>query len=444
MDADVIVLGAGAAGLMAAARAAAAGARTLVLEKNTKAGVKILMSGGTRCNLTHDCDTSGIMEAFGKNGRFLRQALDQLSPRETVAMFHSLGVRTKVESTGKVFPVNDRSVEVRDALLRQAIQAGAEIRLSTPVLSIEPEGSGFVIATDGGAIRGKRLIVTVGGRSWPGCGTRGDGYGWLERLGHQIVRPRPALVPITGGNGWSHDLSGLTIDDVGARVWSPIVSASVESGRSPHESTDSHESGHSQSVIQYTKRPTEERRGGFLFTHFGFSGPVVMDVSRGVTVTEDCRGARVEFDFCPSQSVEHLQKSLDEARRNRGSGSIANAIAGWVPKRLGEALLGELGVSGIPMGELSRRQQQSLVEKIKQYRPVIDGTRGFEKAEVTAGGVALGEVDPRSMQSRKIPGLFIAGEILDLDGWIGGYNFQSAFSTGHVAGIRAAASLLDG
>lgn len=438
MDADVVVLGAGAAGLVASARSAASGARTLVLEKNTKAGVKILMSGGTRCNLTHDCGSEGIMEAFGRNGRFLRQALAQLDPQATIAMFHGLGVRTKVEVTGKVFPISDRAVEVRDALLRQACEAGAEVRLSVPVLSIQPEGEGFAVAAGDQTIRCRKLIVTVGGRSWPGCGTRGDGYGWLEGLGHRIVRPRPSLVPLTGGNSWSWGLSGLTLEDVFARVWVPE--------RREPSTVKTEVPGDEAAMVplRYAKRPAQERRGGFLFTHFGFSGPVVMDISRGVTSVEDCREARVEFDFCPKLAVPQLHSHLDDARRHRGSTSLANLISEWIPKRLGEALVGEMGIDGIPTGELSRRRQEALVGKIKQYRPVIDGTRGFDKAEVTAGGVALEEVDPRTMESRKIPGLYIAGEILDLDGWIGGYNFQSAFSTGHVAGTQAAASLHNG
>lgn len=436
---DVVVVGAGAAGMVAAARAAAAGRRVVVLEKNRKAGVKILMSGGTRCNLTQDCDAAGIMEAFGRNGKFLRQALMELGPGETVAMFNRLGVATKVESTGKIFPASDRAVEVRDCLLRQAQQAGAEIRLGVAVTDIERppknasgengnaaretaeragRGGNFLVRTDAGDLLARRVIVTSGGRSWPGCGTTGDGYRWLQRAGHTIAPTRPALVPLVGGFDWTRQLSGLTLEEVRVGVW-PGTEGTGSPAKRP-------------------KRPLEERTGGFLFTHFGFSGPVAMDVSRAVTAAADPRSIQLECDWLPRSSPAELDAWLDAKRRGSGSQRIAAAVAELMPRRLAEAICELAEVRDRPWGELSKGGRAKLVEGIKRMRLPVSGTRGFEKAEVTAGGVSLAEVDPRTMESRLVPGLFIAGEILDLDGWIGGYNFQSAFSTGHLAGIRAA------
>ena len=452
IDADVIVIGAGAAGLVAAARSAAGGARTMLLEKNRKAGVKILMSGGTRCNLTHDCDAAGIIEGFGKNGRFLRQALGELGPRETVAMFHALGVATKVEETGKIFPAADSAVVVRDGLVDQAVASGVQIELGRSVHGLRVDGSGgfFEVITAAGTCRAAAVIVTVGGKSWPECGTCGDGYGWLAGLGHTIRTPRPALVPLTGGVPWMRELSGLTLPRVEVGVW---WAAKTASGSPPPP--------------RWSKHPVERRTSGFLFTHFGFSGPAVMDVSRGVTAAADDREVRVLADFLPDLSRDEISAALEGARRARGGQHLVTLLSQWLPRRLAEGIVGcgsghegrerqerelpnsarqdselrghnpGLSLGELPIAEVRRDQMERVLQRLKGCPLEVTGTRGFAKAEVTAGGVDLAEVDPRTMASRKHAGLFIAGEILDLDGWIGGYNFQAAFSTGHVAGVSA-------
>lgn len=409
---DVAIIGAGAAGLMAAAQAGQRGTgRVLVLEKTNKAGTKILMSGGTRCNLTHDCDAEGIMRAFGRQGNFLRQALAMLSPSETVAMFHRLGLQTKVESTGKVFPIDDRAVGVRDVLLRQAEEAGAEIRVGSGVVDLQKDGDGFSIATSDGSLRARRVIVTVGGKSWPQCGTTGDGYDWLQRCGHTIEPLRPSLVPLIGGQPWSHALSGLTLEAVRLSVWRKAKTGD-----------------------RWEKRPLVEREGGFLFTHFGFSGPAVMDVSRELRFDNRDRPTRLTLNLLPAESSESLHRILADRRQHQGSQSVAGLLADWLPKRLAETLAANLGLANKPIAEVSKAAMVNLVNSLVALELPVRGTRGFEKAEVTAGGVRLKEIDPRTLESRLVPGLFIAGEILDLDGWIGGYNFQSAFSTGFVAG----------
>jgi len=415
------VIGAGAAGLVAAARAAEAGApRVLLLEKNNKTGTKILMSGGTRCNITQNCDSGQIMEAFGKSGRFLRQALAQLSPQDTVAMFHRLGVATKVEATGKVFPQSDRAVEVRDALLRDAIRCGVQIQTAAGVSSLQAGPAGFEIFTTSGMVTATRVIVTTGGKSWPACGTTGDGYGWLEQLGHTLAATRPSLVPLVGGGDWSRELSGLTLPEVSLSVWQR---AGQGAGKRP-------------------KKPIVSRSGGFLFTHFGFSGPTAMDVSRQLTVPGGFEQRVLRADFLPEWTSASLTDWLAEAKRQHGGQTAATVLARLVPKRLAAAVTAfatdDPAVATQPLAELKRDVLQGLVEALKGADLAVRGSRGFEKAEVTAGGVRLAEVDPRTMQSRLVPGLYIAGEILDLDGWIGGYNFQSAFSTGHMAGRAAA------
>jgi len=418
---NIVIVGAGAAGLMAAATAAAAcreravESRVVVLEKNRKAGVKILMSGGTRCNLTHDCGPAGIMEAFGNGGSFLRQALAILPPAAIVQLFNSLGVATQVESTGKVFPTSNRALDVRDALLRYAIEAGAEVKLGVTVKSIETAGQQFVLRMDDGDMTADRVIVTSGGRSYPGCGTIGEGYGWMKSFGHTIVQTRPALVPLVGGEAWMHEISGVTLDHVCASVWS---------APEPGKKAD--------------KRPLMSRPGGFLFTHLGYSGPTAMDVSGVITAAGDPAKTRLTLDLVPDKSVVEVESWFEKSRQREGSRKVVAALTDWIPRRLAEAISLDAGASDSTFAELSRTAMTKLGSHLKRLPLPVSGTRGFEKAEVTGGGVSLREVDPRTMQSRLVPGLFIAGEILDLDGWIGGYNFQSAFSTGYIAGHHAA------
>ncbi len=409
---------------MAAATAARSDPRlrVAILEKNRKIGVKILMSGGTRCNLTHDCGPSGIMEAFGSGGSFLRQSLAALSPSDVVQLFDSLGVPTKIEaSTGKIFPASNRAIDVRDALVRHATSSGVAIFTQSPVLAIDRSGECFDIATPAGNFQCDRLIITTGGQSYPGCGTTGDGYAWLKRWGHTIIATRPALVPLVGGSEWMREMSGLTLDHAITSVW---------------------ELGASGGAVG--KRPMLSRRGGFLFTHFGFSGPAAMDVSGTITAFDDLGRVRLTLDVAPDWSSQEITRWLDEQRQTDGRRQVVAALGQRIPKRLAERFAQTAGVEARTFAELPRAAATHLVTSLKQLPLPVTGTRGYEKAEVTAGGVSLKEVDPRTMQSRIQSGLFLAGEILDLDGWIGGYNFQSAFSTAYVAGMAAASMIQAG
>ena len=411
----VVVIGAGAAGLFAAAEAALRGAEVHLLEKNGKTGVKILMSGGTRCNVTQNTDARGIVAAFGRAGRFLQKSVGAFGPPDVIDLFAQLGVPTKVESTGKVFPTSDRALHVRDALERRARNAGVRIHLRQAVHGVVRDPEGWRVATEAGTIRCDRVIVTAGGKSWPGCGTTGDAYQWLSELGHTIVRPRPALVPLVGGYDWTHALSGLTLEDCQASVFD----REAWQNRPPRK-----------------RKPLVTRRSSWLFTHFGFSGPAAMDVSGTITDAEAFDRTKLVVDLLPDCSTETLQAELTD-RSGGGRKSVVTVLNRLMPSRLAEALVSHCGADST-IAELPRQTQHALVASIKTCEFPISGTRGFAKAEVTAGGVSLREVDPRTMESRTAPGLFIAGEVLDVDGWIGGYNFQAAFSTGRAAGIAAA------
>ena len=401
---DVVVVGAGAAGLLAAIRAAECGRRVLLLEKNRRPGVKILMSGGTRCNITHATDNRGIVAAYGPPGKFLHSALAALSVQDTVALFEDEGVPTKVEETGKVFPVSNKAADVLDALLRRLHRAGATLALDEPALDLRPSEAGFAVTTPLRVVSAARVIVTTGGLSYPGSGTTGDGYGMAARFGHTVVAPRPALVPVTVDVPWVTALRGLTIPDAAVRV--------LDGGT-----------------------PLDARRGSLLFAHFGLSGPVVLDVSRAVSGHPRPESLALEIDLLPSVKEPDVDEFLRVESAAAGKKQLAGVLSTHLPRRLCEELLVQAGMpADRKAAALSKAERAELVQGVKRLRLPVTGTLGFRKAEVTAGGVALAEVDSRSMQSKRAAGLYLAGEVLDLDGPIGGYNFQAAFSTGWLAG----------
>ncbi len=411
---DGIIIGGGAAGLWAAGTAALRGRRVLVIEKNTKAGVKILMSGGTRCNITHACSARQISEAFGPQGRFLLSPLSRLPPEDVVQQFQNMGVETKVEETSKVFPVSDKAIDVRDALVRRLVDAGAAIRTGTAVTNVcrDSTGAGFLVSMAHEELSASTVLITTGGLSFSGCGTTGDGYAWLRDMGHSITALRPALTPILSPAAWVHELSGITLDDASITA---MPDGKMPSRKEAHTMTS---------------------RGGFLWTHFGCSGPTAMNVSKFVSDRSDYKHTSLAIDVLPDLSEAQCLEWLDSATTGSHSQKqVSNLLAERLPKRLISSMLINANVGAeIRMAELSKRHRISIVERLKRWQIPVCGTRGYPKAEVTAGGVVLSEVDSKTMESRLVPGLYLAGEILDLDGPIGGYNFQAAWSTGHTAG----------
>lgn len=433
-DYDVAVLGAGAAGLMAATRAAEAGTRVVLLEKNRRAGVKILISGGTRCNITNarglrrlDAVTGPvdpafdpglchgareIQRAFGPGGSFLGPSLRRLDVDATVRLFEDAGVLAKIEANGKIFPASDRALDVLAALVGRLDRSGAAFRPLCPAAGVEPldaaSGPGFAVRVPDRVLTARRVILTAGGLSYPGCGTTGDGYAIARALGHTIVEPRPALVPIRVGADWVADLRGIALPDASASIHDP-------SGK----------------LLQ-------SRREAVLFAHFGLSGPAILDVSRCVARAHDPTRLTLRLDLLPSASRDELDRAIQAASR-QGRRPVAALLPESLPRRLAENVAAAASVPADRMGpDLSRDERHRLVAALKELPLPVRGTLGFEKAEVTSGGVALDQVDPATLESRLIPGLHLAGEVLDLDGLIGGYNFQAAWSTGWLAGDTAA------
>ena len=362
------------------------------------------MSGGTRCNITHACDHRGIVAAFGKNGKFLHSALAQFGVQETLDFFHGEGVATKVEETGKIFPVSNRASDVLDALVRRSHRSGATLALGEPLLDLERDGEGFVLRTTRRTFRTPRVVLTTGGKSYPGSGTTGDGYAWAEKFGHRIVPLRPALAPITTHDPWVKELQGLTIPHVGLSIFEG-------------------------------SRKIESHAGSLLFAHFGLSGPVALDVSREVAGHPSPTSLRLEIDVSPTFREAELDEAIGKEAIANGKKLLASVLPPHVPRRMADAML---NLAKLPLDRkaagLSKDDRRKLAGLMKRLPVAVSGTLGYKKAEVTAGGVALDEVDSRTMESKLVAGLHFAGEILDLDGRIGGFNFQAAWSTGWAAG----------
>ena len=405
-SADVVVIGAGAAGLMAATRAGRVGAgrrRIVALDGSRKLGSKILIAGGGRCNVTHEVVDETAFA--GSSAKAIRKVLGRFGVEDTIRFFGERGVEFKREETGKLFPTTDRARTVLDALLGAAREAGVEIRHPRRVETIRREGEGYVLAGDWGELAARRVVLATGGKSVPETGSDGHGHEIARSLGHTITRLLPALVPLLLPDGhYVRTLPGLT------------VPASFEV-----------RSGSGKRLAAFTDST--------LCTHFGLSGPSVLDVSRYLLDARlDDPGATLVASWLPGESLE----SVDALLRDLGPKTPSGRLHERMPIRLARALCEAAGVDpALPGHQLSREARRTLARLVAADPLPIAGDRGFRVAEVTAGGVPLAEVRLETMESRVSPGLFLCGEVLDVDGRIGGYNFQWAWASGHVAGTAA-------
>ena len=401
---DVAVVGAGAAGLTAAIFAAKAGARVIALDGAKKIGAKILIAGGGRCNVTHD-EVRPV--DFNGNRNAIAKVLRSFSVAETIDWFDSMGVQLKREETGKLFPTTDRAKTVLDALLNEARSAGVELRTDArveAVLGPRASGLGFSI----GKITAKRVILATGGRSVPKTGSDGHGFEIAHTLGHTVTETFPALVPlvIEGAHGL-HDLSG--------------TSAEVE-----------------LSIRRLTGKVIHRDRGSMLMTHFGVSGPVVLDISRHwIAARREDKSVSLVVNFLPDETFESLDQRFVDAGRKNPQATIDSILRGDLSSRLIEAIRGPRPEAR-GLGNLPRDERQQIARDFTEFELPVTADRGFDYAEVTAGGVPLNEIDLATMESRICPSLFLCGEILDVDGRIGGYNFQWAWASGRLAGRAAA------
>jgi predicted Rossmann fold flavoprotein len=408
---DVVIVGAGAAGLMTAIHARARAHSTphvVLLDGAAKPGAKILVSGGSRCNVTNAIVNE--RDFFGGKSTIVRRILRGFPVAETVAFFDTLGIALREEPGGKLFPVSNRSRDVLDALVRATTSAGVDLQASTRVLAIARDGDSFAVTTTRGSIAAHAVVLATGGLSLPKTGSDGAGYDFARALGHTIVPTTPALVPLllATTNAVHSELSGVS-HDVEVAVW---IDGSL--------------------ALRQT--------GSLLWTHVGVSGPVILDASRHwARARLDERSVRVTINMYPGQSFSTVDEAWIDVARRRPTATIRSTLANDLPDAVADAVLRTLELDGrVTLARFARDDRRRLVSALVEWPLAVTDTRGYNFAEVTAGGVALTEIDPASMESRTCPGLFLVGEILDVDGRIGGFNFQWSWATGRIAGAALA------
>ncbi|MDD2716983.1 MAG: NAD(P)/FAD-dependent oxidoreductase [Candidatus Wallbacteria bacterium] len=391
---DFIIIGAGPAGLFAAANA---GGKVLLLEKMPEPGRKLLLSGSGRCNLTHQGQIEDFLPFYGKNGNFLRPAFRCLDNLQLMHFFEQRGIGFRGDENGKLFPEGG-SEAVLKVLLEECRKKQVRIACSERVEKVEKRGMAFSVRT-GNIYESKAVLITTGGKSYPGTGSTGDGYGLAAGLGHDIIEPRPALAPIYVKEYPFSGLSGISFQDCGASLW--------RSGRK----------------IGIT-------HADFMFTHRNLSGPAVMTLS-----AQALPGDELQLCFLPPDQEKRFNCEFFESVRAAGKKQLKSVLReSALPARLVEVIFSRLGIDqDFKAADASNKLLESLLNSITRYSLTVEKTGGFNEAMVTAGGVSLKEIDPNSMQSKIVLGLYFAGEVLDLDGDCGGYNLQAAFSTAALA-----------
>ncbi len=407
----IAVIGGGAAGIMAAIVAAQNGARVTLFEKTNRLGRKLSITGKGRCNLTNTADVAEVVKNLPGNGKFLFSALKSFSPVDTVNFFENLGVKTKVERGGRIFPESDDAHEVIDALTKRLAILDVEVKTNSPVTEILAEHhkiNGVLVG--GKKIFADAVILATGGASYPATGSTGDGFKFARRLGHHVTEILPALVPLETEETFVKDLQGLSLKNVRVKLLADSKSVAEEFGE-------------------------------MLFTHFGVSGPIILTLSRqAAQLLSQGKFLELEINLKPALTPEQLDarilRDFDKFKRK----AIKNSLIELLPAKLIPVVLDAAFIDeNKRVDEITALERRRLVESLRGLLLTVTKTRPIDEAIVTAGGVDVKEIDPKTMRSKLVENLFVVGEVLDVDGFTGGFNLQAAWSTGFVAGTNAMA-----
>jgi predicted flavoprotein YhiN len=434
--ARVIVVGAGASGLMAAGRAAERGAKVLLLEKTDGPGKKILISGKGRCNLTNAREPGDFIAMYGPNGRFLHGAFRRFFRDDLLAFLGRYGVETKVERGGRIFPVSDDAADVVRAFRRYLKDRLVEVHTGVDVTGIAICDSRIAgVRTKKGRFLADAVILATGGATWPATGSTGDGYRMAAALGHTVTKLRPALVPLVVAEvKRAKAMQGVSLRNVRLTAFRGAA-ATINPALTPVEDL-----GRGLDTKKRRSRVIESRMGEMLFTHFGIGGPITLLMSLAVVDALEEGPVGVSIDLKPALSVEELRARLQGDFDRFGKRDFRHLLGGLLPRKMIEPFISMTGIPPERPGhQITAGERERLALLLKSLRFNIKGPLPLTSAIVTAGGVSLKEIDPRTMASRLIPGLFFCGEVMDIDADTGGYNLQAAFSTGFVAGEEAAA-----
>ena len=400
---DLLIVGGGAAGLMAAGTAQSRGLSVALFDKNRQLGRKVRITGKGRCNVTNNCSLEEVVASCPRGGRFLYGALSAFAPADTMAFFEALGVPLKTERGRRVFPVSDSAHDIADALERYA--SGVQVIRETVTAVLTEEGRAVGVQTGQGNYQGRAVLLACGGASYPGTGSNGDGCRLAAAVGHTIVTPTPSLVPLVERGEWCRRMMGLSLRNCGVRV--------TQRGK---------------------KKPVYEDFGELLFTHFGLSGPTILSASAHLRPMEPGKYT-VHIDLKPALDWQQLDARLLrelEAHKNK---IFANSLEELLPQKLIPVMVERSGIPGeTRCHSVTRDQRRGLLELFKDFPIEVEGFRPLAEAIVTSGGVSLKEIDPRTMESKLVKGLYFAGEMIDADAYTGGYNLQIAFASGKLAG----------
>lgn len=403
----LIVVGGGAAGMMAAITAARLGADVCLVERNPKVGRKLYITGKGRCNVTNHCSPEQVLAATPRNGRFLYSAMSRTAPADMEQFFTDLGVKLKVERGNRVFPVSDKSADIIDALFFELRRLKISVVQARAVRLICRDGAVTAVATDHGEMLCAAVILATGGMSYPTTGSTGDGYRMAEELGHTVVEPKPSLVPLESGDPFCARMQGLALKNVALTV------------------------KNQKNKILF------QEQGELLFTHFGLSGPLVLSASAHMR-DFDKDSYTCSIDLKPALDEPTLDARLVRELSANQNQDMSNILSALAPRLMIPVLLERAEISGNRKAhDMTREERRRLLELFKCFTVSVSGPRPIAEAIITSGGIKVGEVDPKTMASKKVSGLYFAGELLDVDAYTGGFNLQIAWATGRAAGESA-------
>ena len=406
---DLVVIGGGPAGMMAAGTAAEMGASVALIEKNQRSGKKLLITGKGRCNVTNDCTRDNFFANIPVNPKFLFSAFAKFSNRDVMDFFESHGVPLKVERGNRVFPVSDRAADINNALIEYGRKAGVHVIRDIAVKVISADGRISSVATEAnGIIECGTCVIATGGMSYPLTGSTGDGYRFARELGHTVVQPKPSLVPLVIEGRECAEAQGLSLRNVAIKV------TENDSGKTIYKDF-----------------------GEMLFTHFGMSGPVILSASSHMR--DPKKRYKISIDLKPALSLEQLDSRIQRDFSENINKDFGNSLSKLLPQKIISVIIKRTGIPyNTKVNSIRREQRLALAGMLKNLEYTVSGFRPIDEAIVTSGGINISEINPKTMESKIVEGLYFAGEVIDVDAHTGGFNLQIAFSTGRCAGIAAA------
>lgn len=404
---DVIIIGGGAAGLMAAGVVSMTGKSVTILERNDRPARKVMITGKGRCNVTNNCDSlDELIRNVPVNGRFLYSAFSRFMPTDTMELFEDMGVPLKTERGNRVFPVSDKAVDIVDALTAFATDDGAVIVKGRAVeLIIEDGAVKGVVTEDGQVLHAEKVLIATGGKSYPVTGSTGDGYALAKQAGHTVTQLKPSLVSLVCHEGFCTDLQGLALKNVAIKV-----------------------------VDTKTNKEIYKDMGEMLFTHFGVSGPMILSASSHMRNMEKGR-YHILVDMKPALTPEQLDSRILRDFSENNNKNFINSLGGLLPRKMIPVVVKLSGIKPTEkVNQITKEQRAKLISVLKEFKVTVNDFSSIKDAIVTSGGVKVSEINPKTMESKLIKNLYFAGEVIDVDAYTGGFNLQIAFSTGHLAG----------